>query len=117
MQKFTDELIVKSVGSKWQLTESFTFYFEQNGKVKNLKIPKGFITDFASVPKILFSIFPPIGRYNKATIIHDYLYSKKVLPRKTADLYFLQAMQVLGVSKWRRYAMFYAVRFFGAKSY
>ena len=118
MQKFTDELVVKSIGSKWELVEPFTFYYKTAyGSITDVVIPKGFITDFASTPKILYPVFPPIGKYNKACIIHDYLYQNKALPRKTCDLYFLQAMEVLGVSKWRRYSMYYAVRLFGKKSY
>jgi hypothetical protein len=118
MQKFTDDLIVKSLGNKWELVEPFSFYYEAYNDIRRvIVIPKGFITDFASTPAMLYSIFPPIGLYNKAAMIHDYLYSTKTLPRKNADLYFLQAMKVLGVSKWRRYAMYYAVRLFGSKSY
>lgn len=37
-------------------------------------VPKGFVTDFASVPEILQGLIPPTGRYGKAAVIHDYLY-------------------------------------------
>ncbi|EOT1851707.1 DUF1353 domain-containing protein [Escherichia coli] len=34
-----------------------------------------------------------------------------------ADRIFLDAMTVLGVSRWRRLIMYYAVRFFGSGKY
>ena len=118
IRKFTDELIVRSFGKKWELVEPFCFYYTEFYKItKKITIPKGFITDFASTPRILYPIFPPIGIYNKACIIHDYLYQEKTFPRKTCDLYFLQAMKILGVPKWKRNLMFAAVRLFGKKYY
>lgn len=127
MKKFTDELIVKSIGSKWELVEPFCFYYEKLNKntyrfadpsnYNKIVIPKGFITDFASTPRILYPIIPPIGIYNKACIIHDYLYQEKIFLRKTCDLIFLQAMKILDVPKWKRNLMFIIVRLFGKKYY
>ncbi|WP_442908701.1 DUF1353 domain-containing protein, partial [Hydrogenovibrio sp. 3SP14C1] len=34
-------------------------------------VPEGFISDGATVPRIFWPIFPPIGRYLKATLVHD----------------------------------------------
>ncbi|EOK4349625.1 DUF1353 domain-containing protein [Escherichia coli] len=36
-----------------------------------ISVPVGYVTDLASVPRILWSVFPPHGRYAKATIIHN----------------------------------------------
>jgi hypothetical protein len=80
-----------------------------------LIIPAGFLTDGASVPRFLWPIFPPFGRYNKASLLHDYLYhfgricSTRVT-RKQADDLFLDAMEVLGVSFPTRWAMWAGVR-------
>lgn len=118
IRKFTDELIVRSFDKKWELVKPFSFYYKKPNKtIQTIVIPKGFITDFASTPRILYPIIPPIGIYNKACIIHDYLYQEKIFPRKTCDLYFLQAMKVLGVPKWKRNLMFSIVRLFGKKYY
>lgn len=40
----------------------------------NIVVPEGFITDFASIPRFLWSIYPPTGRYQEAAVIHDWLY-------------------------------------------
>lgn len=76
-------------------------------------VPAGFVTDFASVPRVLWNILPPVGRYGKATVVHDYLYRCTALDRATCDQVFLEAMQVLGVGWWTRRTMWLAVRVFG----
>ncbi len=121
MDKFTSDLIVKSYNeTKWQLTAKFHFYFEEHGKRLNVIVPEGFITDFASVPRMLWSIFPPTGRYTKAAVLHDYLYSNKSeieTNRKQCDKMFLKGMEVLGVKRWVRNTIYRAVRIFGNKYY
>lgn len=80
-------------------------------------VPKGFITDFASVPRGLWNIFPPFGEWAAAAVIHDYLYKTKGLDgrytRKQADKIFKEAMEVLEVPKWKRELMHKAVNVFG----
>jgi hypothetical protein len=39
-----------------------------------ITIPAGFVTDFASIPRFLWSIYPPTGRYQEAAVVHDWLY-------------------------------------------
>lgn len=60
---------------------------------------------------------PPFGNHTKAAVLHDYLYGQGVRPRKQCDEIFLEAMESLGVSKTRRYVMYWAVRAFGGKAY
>jgi len=125
MSSFTNDLIVKSVSSKsWELVSEFIYYFDEERKHFAVKVPEGFCTDFASIPKFLWSILPPIGRHTKAAVLHDFLYStrcplffSRTFYRRDCDLEFLNAMKVLGVSKWRRTAMYLGVRLFGAKNF
>lgn len=122
MQKFTEELLVESTGDRWILKRAFKFYYaDANGNpLEEVIVPEGFVTDFASTPKLLYPIFPPIGIYNKAAMVHDFLYSKEgsmTVERKKADLFFLQAMDVLKVPAWKRRLMYFAVRLFGASHY
>lgn len=76
-------------------------------------IPKGFTTDGASVPRLLWWLFPPHGRYMAAAVLHDYLLNAPKVPRAKADQVFLEAMRSMGVAHWRRLTMFMAVRFWG----
>jgi hypothetical protein len=117
MQTFKGDLIVKSVGDRsWQIIEPFYFYFDEKDKSNGVVVPAGFITDFASVPRILWSIYPPTGRYSKATVIHDYLYSagkSMGYDRKFCDKMLLNGMEALDVGFFVRLPMYIGVRLFG----
>jgi hypothetical protein len=81
-------------------------------------VPTGFITDFASVPRLFWNIVPPNGKYRNAAIIHDYMYVYGIGGlKKVADDLFLQNMKILGVPWWKRIIMYRAVRFFGRGNY
>ena len=72
-------------------------------------IPKGFVTDLASVPRIFWPIVPPYGKHLEASILHDFL-CRNEWARAKADREFLHAMKKAGVKRWRRMLMFWAVR-------
>ena len=75
-----------------------------------IAVPKGTITDFASVPWGLRWLVPQMGRYNPATVLHDHLCQRKKCSRFIADAIFRDAMAVLKVPLWRRVLMYYGVR-------
>lgn len=117
MSSFTTPAIVKIKGSyNFELVQDFEYYItDKNGE--KIVVPKGFITDFASVPRIFWNVIPPIGKYSKAAIVHDYMYDFALKTKKEADLIFYEAMEVLGVPKWKRLIMYWAVRVFGRGEY
>jgi hypothetical protein len=80
-------------------------------------VPAGFETDFASIPKLFWSILPPNGKYTGAAVIHDFLYHHHRYTRKRSDQIFREAMKVLGVNWLTRGIMYQAVRWFGAKAW
>jgi len=118
MSSFTSALVVEPYGDgrRWRLVLPFEYYRTGREHIR-YKIPKGFVTDFASVPRILWPILPPYGRYGKAAVLHDYLYRSGAAERKEADLIFKEAMEVLGVAKWKKELLYLGVRLFGAKRY
>lgn len=90
--------------------------------------PKGFQTDFASIPRAFWAIIPPMGLHSGAAIIHDYLYvhhsyvdprtgTVHDVTRKEADVLFLMLMLYSGVSTLRAWTMYRAVRLFGKKAW
>lgn len=83
--------------------------------IVQLTIPKGYVTDFATVPRIFWSIVPPIGKHNPAALVHDYLYDNRLGTRLQADHIFLNVMLHYGVPKITAYIMYYAVRIGGRK--
>ena len=96
----------------WQLNQPLQFSLSVNGGAVIVSVPKGFVTDFASVPRILWPIFPPAGPWCEAAVVHDYLCCTGTCSRFLADAIFREAMYQLGVPIWRRVAMYYAVRVF-----
>ena len=77
-------------------------------------VPKGFVTDFASIPEPLWSFgLSPKGKYTQAAIVHDYLYWTQVCTRKQADNIMLIAMKEHGVSKIKRTEIYSGVRIGG----
>lgn len=62
-------------------------------------VPKGFVTDLASIPSIFWSVYPPTGRYAYAAIVHDYLYWDQSTSRDVADEILAEAMRDAGTGK------------------
>jgi hypothetical protein len=84
-----------------------------DGAPPSILVPEGTETDFASVPRGLWNLFPPDGSYTAAAVIHDCLYRKAVVPRSVADAVFLEAMRVAGTGVVSRTVIWASVRVFG----
>lgn len=80
--------------------------------IAEIDVPLHFRTDGATSPRFLWPIFPPIGKYFKATVVHDFLLQTGY-DRKYADDIFLKALTELGIEGWRKNSMYYAVRMYG----
>lgn len=118
MPKFLDPLELEYIdGHNWKITQPFEYETKVlKGKCVLIVVPAGFITDFASIPRGLWNILPPTGKYGKAAVIHDYLYRGGMLGvfnRGQVDSIFKEAMAVLGVGVFKRNVMYAAVRSFG----
>lgn len=116
MAGFLTELRARLIGEdEWALDAPLVY----NSDVANMiiRVPNGFVTDFASVPRLPLAYLLTGDTAHKAAVIHDYLYRSKKISRKNADLVFLEAMKETGIPMWRRYSMFLAVRTFGWTQY
>lgn len=97
----------------------------------NIIIPEGFSTDFSSVPRFLWPIFPPHGAAASASVVHDYMYTARPLQprfsvgpkarlgieRYIADKVFEENLIAIGIKKWQAKLMYWAVRLFGASRF
>jgi hypothetical protein len=115
MSRFTRILTVSPLadGRTWYLKEEFGYDVGSEGSGDSIDVPVGFLTDFASVPRPFWWLFPTWGRYGNAAVIHDYCYWLQSISRRRADQVFLEAMGVLGVGRITRAVLFSAVRVFG----
>ena len=83
-----------------------------------LDVPAGFETDLASIPRRLRGVISQVGRHIQAAIFHDAAYAGYFgMTKEEADRMFLDGMAALKVPWYRRTAMFYAVKWFGASSW
>lgn len=89
---------------RYEIQESF--------EVCGIKIPRYFVTDGASVPRYLWPLFPPVGRYFRAASVHDLLLDQGV-EWKVANRFFKRALIESNVPKWRRVLMVSGVGFHG----
>lgn len=116
----TDLLVAPATSSmrRWRLARDFVVHIRMRVRetdaleVQSLTIPKGFETDFASVPRIFHSIFPPTGRYGVAALVHDYLCVEKPVTRQEADAIFYDLMKRYDVKSWKAKVMYAAVRLY-----
>lgn len=107
----------------------------QGSRHKVIKVPEGFLTDLASVPRIGRMFISRAGVHTEAAVVHDFLYSAhkhliEYIPyhtekgkqthkefRRYADAVFLALMVECGSKKWRRLTAYWMVRLFGGSSY
>lgn len=99
---------------RYEVYQDYEFHLESCGYYK---IPQGYITNGANIPRIFWSIFPPFRpEYFTAVVIHDYLcdlaetqYSKKAY-FKEADLSLKEAMTLLEVNRFKVQLFYYSCR-------
>jgi hypothetical protein len=78
-------------------------------------VPTGFLTDFASIPRLLRWLYSPVGApYHVAAVAHDYLYSSVPnVTRKEADRAYLSIAKAMGTKAWSARLMYRALRMGG----
>lgn len=83
---------------------------------RTVTMPAGFMTDGASIPRILWSSVgsPFNGTYREPAFLHDYLYQTGYCRgRADADSTFLNAMKEHGVGFVKRWTIYTGVRAWG----
>lgn len=80
-------------------------------------VPSGFVTDFASIPRIFWSALRPDGKYTYAAIVHDYLYWTQTRPRAEADTVLKLGMEDFEVNSITITAVYEAVRLGGGAAW
>jgi hypothetical protein len=103
----------------YRVLESFRFYVGDPANNTWVYVPKGFLTDLASVPKMFEWLIPHDGPYAVAAIVHDILCEQVTVFKNGQPVYvsfyechqiFKEAMTVLGVNWFTKNLLYYAVR-------
>lgn len=111
LSRFADPIyfLTKEIG--WRPNE------QQAPIYKEIRVPIGFVTDFASIPRIFWSILRPDGLYSYAAIVHDYLYWEQRVAREVADNIFKFAMEDFDIDRTTISAIYSAVRVGGRSAW
>jgi len=81
-------------------------------------VPKGFVTDFASIPQAVWSSgLSPQGQYSRAAIVHDYLYWTQGCTRAQSDRLLVIAMKESNVGAFTRFLVYQGVDWGGNGSW
>lgn len=114
MSQFTTPCRVEIIGKNlFSLTEPFEYHVGTFPSLVILTVPPNFITDFASVPRIFWSIISPIDTHAKAAVLHDFMYVTAPFERLVCEKIFLEALTVLKVEEWKRTCIYNSVRWLG----
>ena len=104
---------VRTIEDHWLFYERYIF--EDEFGIHD--IPKGFICDLDSIPRIpfIYSFFK--GRARASAAIHDWYYATGLISREQADLIFYSHMIKEGVSPRTAKLMYLSVKWFGWMHY
>jgi hypothetical protein len=108
--RFRDEWYFLTAPIEWKRNPG------QSGP-EGVEVPRGFVSDLASIPPIFFSVLRPDGQYAYASIIHDYLYWEQSQPRAIADEIFKMSMQDFQIDQSKIFAIYEAVRTLGQRAW
>lgn len=108
------ELLPKSTRGRFKTLEPISHTLI-NGRT--LVVPKGTISNGASVPRFLWGIYSPYGTYTNPSIIHDFLYENNMYSRELADRQFLIDMGKTGTGQFTKWLFYYVVRIFGVNNW
>jgi hypothetical protein len=106
-------------GSKYpfELADDFIYNWEHKGLLKGysgpiyqIKVPKGYRTDFASIPRIFQGLFNAVNDIAPASIAHDWCYSIELFERSICDQVLYDAMRVNSIGFLRAKTVWSAVR-------
>lgn len=104
-------------GETPELIENLVYKMNEN---RIFIVPKGFKTDFASIPRIFWAIIAPLGKHTLPAVLHDFLYTegyKMGISRKEADKIFYNAMIDSFVNRFTANIMWACVRLFAKNHY
>ncbi len=103
-------------GDNWMLQRDLVYRIGINTPY-TITVPKGFVTDFGSIPKILRPVLGSTGQYSQAAVVHDYLYWVQSCTRKQSDNLLAIAMRESGVSAIKHWAIYSGVRVGGTSAW
>lgn len=114
-------LETEQINEVWhRILNGFDAVVEEEGQeTVVIHVPHGFVTNFASVPRLPFAYLLFGGKGNRPAVVHDYLYAKAECPRNWCDAVFHHGLMTLApeITQGQADAMYAAVRAGGEEHY
>ena len=112
MAQFLSDLDIREIGQdRWVLLAPLRYQSDILPGMTPLEVPEGFQTDLESIPRVLPLAYAILyGTAHKASVVHDWLYTKGNISRKIADDTLYEAIRVTGEPRWKAWAIWLGVR-------
>jgi len=101
----------------WYLSKPIDWSPNAGQELPSVSVPIGFVTDFASIPRALWTTLPRDGDYVWAAVVHDYLYWYQTTTKETADNVLNAAMVDFKIPAVTRIAIYQGVNLGGSSSW
>lgn len=126
-----DAPAIRAGRSLWALQQALT-YQTGSDAAETIVVPAGFVTDLASIPRLVWSFYPPDGPWVKAAVIHDFLYDTQgdgrwnkhrgnarqtPYTRAESDQILREGMTDRSIGWWERTVIWTAVRLGGGNGW
>jgi hypothetical protein len=95
----------------WAIQEDFAF--DSDVAACRIVVPKGFVTDACSIPRVPLLYLAAGGTADEAGYVHDFLYTTQRFAREKCDQVLREAIVAMGYSKELAGSFYEAVRLFG----
>lgn len=126
MSRFLTPLDSRKLGSgprgrsTYKLLAPLVYQSDMIGRT--ISVPFGFVTDYASVPRLPLAFLVTGDRAHEAAVIHDWLYTTHVIdhleiPRELADAIFREAVEAAEGKAWLATLMWLGVRLGGSAAW
>lgn len=105
----------KKLGKDYFRVNGFRYYLHYYGSSEYVDIPNNYLSDGATIPKLLWPLLPPWGEYTQNVVLHDYLCdvmevkiklldgteSSRKITRREVDHIFFESCEVTKVTPWK----------------
>lgn len=104
---FTTPLDLRAqLPGRWELLRELIWHSD----TERIVVPAGFVTDLASIPRLLRGILHQNGLSRAPAVLHDFLYATQIMTRAEADAVFREALKAEGMGWLGRFLYWGGVR-------
>ncbi|MEO0912849.1 MAG: DUF1353 domain-containing protein [Pseudomonadota bacterium] len=107
LARFPRDVVPRLAGDEFALAAPFPVAYRLAGEmgVREIVVPRGFITDLASVPRFLRPLVGVVGPHLEAAVVHDYLYVQRWRGGETAARRAFADGMMLALMRDARFAL------------